>query len=65
MGTEHDHSPAPGNFPLFFHMNRGMRSIAIGREKGRGARGRDEREEVGKSGAVCPRRMNENPILAC
>lgn len=36
MCTEHDHSPAPGNFPLFFHMNRGMRSIAIGREKARG-----------------------------
>lgn len=36
MCAEPDHSPAPGNFPLFFYMNRVMRSIARGREKGRG-----------------------------
>lgn len=50
MCAEQDHSPAPGNFPLFFRMNRGMRSIARGRGKGRGGepRGRDERR-----GEVC------------
>lgn len=46
MCTEHDHSPAPRNFPLFFHINRGMRSIAIGREKGRGDQEEGMREFV-------------------
>lgn len=41
-----DHSPAPGNFPLFFHMNRGMRSIARERE-GEG------NQEEGMRGEVC------------
>lgn len=68
MCAEHDHSPAPGNFPLFFSHEQGndKHSNRERERKGRWDQEEGKREKRWeKSGAVCLRRMNENLILAC